>query len=393
VMSATDSIGTTNAEPRRVEAFLELIRRSRRGRLKVYLGYAAGVGKTYRMLREGHDLLDSGVDVVVGYVETHGRSEIERLAEDLPTVPRRSVEYRGIALEEMDVAAILERRPEVTLVDELAHTNAPGSKHEKRYEDVEDLLAAGIHVITTMNVQHLESLYETVQRVTGVRVVERVPDRLLAEADQIVNVDVSEEDLRERLRRGDVYGEERIERALANFFQQPNLKRLRNLTLREIASHLEAQDRTPGEEEDRFAAPDQVLVCLSSAGPDADALLRYGSRLAGKLNRTWYALYVQRPREAPTRIELGVQRQLAETLELANELGATLFTLEGEDVVETILGFVREYAVGHVVVGRSGQTSWLHRLLGRPSMVQRLLDAAAGVAVVVVDTATGVGRP
>src|SRR5512137_296529 len=198
----------------RANAFLRMIRHAQRGRLKVYLGYCPGVGKTYQMLQEGHRLKDDGIDVAVGLVETHGRADIARLAEGLEVVPRRRQEYRGVPVEEMDLDAILARKPQVALVDELAHTNVPGSRNDKRYQDVQDVLAAGIHVITTLNIQHMESLYDTVEKAVGVRVRERLPDKVIAEADQIVNVDLSTEDLRDRLKEGKVYTPERIEVAL-----------------------------------------------------------------------------------------------------------------------------------------------------------------------------------
>ena len=224
-------------------SFLRLIRRSQRGKLKVYLGYGAGVGKTWQMLQEGHRLQKEGVDVVVGLVETHGRAETAELIEGLEVVPRRQVQYRGIILEEMDLDAVLARRPEVALVDELAHTNVPGSKNAKRYQDVEDLLAAGIHVISTLNIQHLESLYDTVEAQIGVKVHERLPDSVLAEADEIVNVDLAPEDLLQRLREGKIYPQERISTALENFFRRANLDQLRELTLRELASQIDLKRR------------------------------------------------------------------------------------------------------------------------------------------------------
>ena len=208
-----------NPVENKADTFLRLIRRSQRGHLKVYLGYAAGVGKTYQMLLEGRRLKEEGIDVVVGLVETHGRVETERLLEGLEIIPRRRQEYRGIAVEEMDAGAILTRKPQVALIDELAHTNVPGSRNQKRYEDVQDILAAGIHVITTLNVQHLESLYDTVEKAVGVKVRERLPDRVIAQADQVVNVDLSSEDLKERLKEGKVYTPERIEMALEHFFK------------------------------------------------------------------------------------------------------------------------------------------------------------------------------
>src|SRR5438270_8830698 len=211
------------------EHFLTLIRQQQRGRLKVYLGFAAGVGKTYEMLQEAHRLKNQGVDVVVGLVETHGRAETAALLEGLEQVPRRLIEHRGVVLEEMDLDAVLARRPTVALVDELAHTNAPGSRYPKRYQDVDELLRAGVHVISTMNIQHLEGLYDMIERFTGVKVKERVPDYVLAQADQVVNVDLSAEDLQERLRAGKVYPAERAERALENFFTEQNLSQLREL--------------------------------------------------------------------------------------------------------------------------------------------------------------------
>ncbi|MHC5543117.1 histidine kinase, partial [Singulisphaera rosea] len=225
------------------EQFLNLIRRQERGRLKVYLGSSAGVGKTYAMLREGQRLKKQGLDVAIGIVETHGRVETAEQVGDLEIIPPRTIEYRSVTLSEMDTEAILARHPGVCLVDELAHTNAPGSRHGKRYQDVEDLLRAGIHVITTVNVQHLESLYDEVERSTGVKVKERLPDSVLGEADQIVNVDVSAEDLLERLKAGKVYPPERAERALANFFTAPNLTRLREITLPEMAHLIDRRHR------------------------------------------------------------------------------------------------------------------------------------------------------
>src|SRR5439155_12532732 len=231
------------------EHFLTLIRQQQRGRLKVYLGFAAGVGKTYEMLQEGQRLKRQGVDVVIGFVETHGRAETAAQIADLEQVPRRRIEYRGVVLEEMDLDAVLARRPTIALVDELAHTNAPGSRNAKRYQDVEELLRAGINVISTLNIQHLESLYDMVERTTGVKVKERVPDYVLGLADQLVNVDLPAEDLRERLLAGKVYPPERIAQALENFFTHGNLTRLRELVLGEIAHLLDRRRREQGGEE------------------------------------------------------------------------------------------------------------------------------------------------
>jgi two-component system, OmpR family, sensor histidine kinase KdpD len=340
----------------RADNFLRLIRRSQRGRLKVYLGYAAGVGKTYQMLLEGHRIKEDGIDLVVGLVETHGRAETEALLMGLEVIPRRKVVYHGIEIGEMDLDAILPRRPSVVLVDELAHTNVPGSKNTKRYQDIEELLLAGIHVVSTLNIQHLESLYETVERATGVKVRERIPDRVITEADELVNVDVTIEDLRRRLKEGKVYTKDRVETALGHFFRPTNLEQLRELTLRELAAQIDSRRRDP-QADDSPVSPDQIMVCLSSRGPNSEALLRYASRLAGRLNRNWYAVYVQTSKEKPTVIDTATQRILANTLTLAQELGAAVFTYKGDDIVKTILQFAREYRVGHIVVGTPGGES------------------------------------
>ncbi len=300
-------------------------------------------------------------------------------------VPRRKVEYHGVIMEEMDLEAILARRPQIVLVDELAHTNLPGSRNAKRYEDVQDLLAAGIHVISTLNLQHLESLYDTVEKLIGVKVTERLPDSVLAEADQVVNVDVTPEDLHKRLKSGKVYQQDRVATALDNFFTTANLEQLRELTLREVASQIDSKRREIIQLE-RKNSPDQVMVCLSSRGPDSATLLRYGSRLAGRLNRNWYAVYVQTPSEDPTVIDAATQRLLADNLTLANQLGAMVFTFRGEDVADTILRFAREYRVGHVVIGRPGSVSLWQRV--RQSQRGRAADSrgARRISLVVIDT-------
>jgi len=370
----------------RAESFLRLVRRSQRGKLKIYLGYCAGVGKTYQMLLEGQRFKEDGIDVVVGLLETHGREETECLLQGLEVIPRRRLVYRGIEIHEMDLDAIIARRPGVVLVDELAHTNVPGSRNAKRFQDVEEILGAGIHVISTLNIQHLESLYNTVEQVTGVKVRERLPDRMVSDADQIVNVDITTEDLRRRLEEGKVYTTECIETALTHFFRQSNLEQLRELTLRELAAQIDSRRRAPLADEVP-SSPDQVMVCLSSRSPNSEALLRYASRLAGRLNRNWYAVYVQTSSESPTKIDSETQRVLSNALTLAQQLGATVFTYKGDDIVKTILQFAKEYRVGHVVVGRSGsQLPLWKRLAGRSTLVQRLVEEAKGNTVVVLDT-------
>jgi two-component system sensor histidine kinase KdpD len=337
------------------------------------------------MLQEAHRLKQEGIDVVVGLVETHGRAETEKLLEGLEVVPRFVQPYRGISIEEMDVDAVLRRKPQVALVDELAHTNAPGSRNAKRYEDVQDLLAAGIHVMTTLNVQHLESLYDTVEKAVGVKVRERLPDSILAEADQIVNVDLTPEDLRERLKEGKVYTRERIPVALDHFFRTINLENLRELTLREMAAQIDLK-RHETEPEDEVIVPDQIMVCLSSRGPDSGKLLRFASRLAGRLNRNWYAVYVQTPSEESKVIDAQTQRLLSGTLTLAKELGAMVFTYKGEDIAEAILRFAREYRVSHIVMGSPAPLPFWKRLLGKRSIAEKLMEKSRGATIVVLDT-------
>ena len=365
------------------EQFLSLIRRQARGRLKVYLGSAAGVGKTYAMLREGHRLKAQGVDVVIGLVETHGRVETQQQIGDLEVIPPRVIEYRGVTLREMDLDAVRARRPTVCLVDELAHTNAPASRHAKRYQDVEDLLHAGIHVITTVNVQHLESLYDEIERATNVRVKERLPDRVLGEADQIVNVDISVEDLIERLNTGKVYPPERINTALENFFRPPNLTRLREITLTEIAHLIDRRTRRAQADQYPLSATDRVMVGLSSRSPNAPALLRKTARLADRLNAPWYAVYIQIPAEDLTRIDAATQRLISKHLELAQQLGGVPMTFRGPDVANTILAFAREYAIKVIVVGKS-QQPWYKRLWGN-SILERLERHSEGIDILIAD--------
>jgi two-component system sensor histidine kinase KdpD len=371
------------------EHFLSLIQRQQRGRLKVYLGFAAGVGKTYEMLQEAHRLRRTGVDVVVGIVETHGRAETAALVEGLEQVPRRKIEYRGVVLEEMDLEPLMVRHPTVALVDELAHTNAPGSRNGKRYQDVEELLRGGINVISTLNVQHLESLHDIVEQATGVRVKERVPDYVLGLADQLVNVDISAEDLRERLLAGKVYPAERIEAALENFFTLANLTQLRELAMEEIAHRLDRRRLDQREGRERGGS-ERVMVALSSRSPNAPMLLRKGARLADRLGAPWYAVYIQTPGETLEHIDAATQRQISNTLTLAQQLGATPLSFKGADVVSTIAAFVQEYGISHIVLGRT-QRPWYRRWFGQ-SVLDRLLRQVRGVDVLIVDGGDGRGR-
>lgn len=365
------------------EHFLNLIRKQQRGRLKIYLGFAAGVGKTYEMLQEGQRLKRRGVDVVIGVVETHGRVETATQIAELEQVPRRKIEYRGVVLEEMDLDAVLTRRPAVVLVDELAHTNAPGSRNAKRYQDVEELLRAGINVISTLNIQHLESLYDLVEKATGVKVKERIPDYVVGMADQLVNVDLSAEDLRERLLAGKVYPAERIDRALENFFTETNLTRLREFALEEIAHRLDRR-RTDADEIAKQGSSARVMVCLSSRGPNVEHLLRKGARVADRFSAPWYAVYIQTPKEDLTRIDAATQRQISNTLELVQKLGGVPMTFKGADVVSTIAAFAKEYAISHVVLGRT-RRPWFRRWFGQ-TLLDRLLQTLPDVDVLVAGT-------
>jgi two-component system sensor histidine kinase KdpD len=378
---------------RRAEDFLELVQRTRRGGLKLYIGFAAGVGKTYRMLEEARALEKRGVDVVLGFVETHGRTETAALIEGLEIVPRRKVEYRGVVVEEMDLDAILARKPELCVVDEIPHTNAPGSKNKKRYQDVLDILAAGINVIGALNIQHVESLKDVVEQATGVTIHETVPDGFLKEAVQVVNLDLAVEDLLERLKTGKIYAADKVAWALEHFFKDQNLTTLRELALREVAESLERQSETKartGTGEVR-AARGRVMVCMSSYPPHAETLLRKGSRMAGRLSGDWFVVYVETPQEAPDRIDSAAQRHLLANIELARELGAEVVRLQARDPVPALIDFARSHGVGHLVIGRSEQP-WWRQVLGR-SVVLRLLREAHDLDVHIVSVGGDEERP
>jgi len=354
---------------RRPEDFLELVERAKRGRLKLYVGFAAGVGKTYRMLQEAHELRRRGVDVVVAFVEPHGRAETAALVEGLEVVPRKRAEYRGVVVEEMDLDAVRARKPTVAVVDEIPHTNAPGSDNRKRYQDVLALLDAGINVIGAMNVQHLESLNGLIERATGVAVRETVPDTFLKQADQVVNLDLAVEDLQERLRAGKIYAQEKIPWALQNFFKDRNLATLRELALREVAESLDRAGLARGALE--LKASGRLMVCLASNPPRAKQLLSRGSRMAGRLNTDWFVVYVETPREAPNLIDSEAQRHLLANIEKAKELGAEVVRIKSDDPAQALLDFARAHGIAHVIVGRSLQPWWMQVLRG--SVLTRLL--------------------
>jgi len=376
-MSVADSPERPTADD-----FLEIIRQQQLGKLKIYLGPCPGVGKTYSMLIEGNRLKKRGVDVVIGYVEPHDRAETTAQIGDLEVIPPRLTSYHGITLTEMDVDAVIARKPTLALVDELAHTNAPDSKNHKRYEDVEDLLRAGINVITTVNIQHFESLYNIVEDATGVRVKERVPDEVIANADQIVNIDLPAEDLQERLNAGKIYPKERIQAALANFFTANNLTRLREMTLTETANFLDRRQRETSEHEPKLSATGQVMVAISSRGPDPGRLLRKTARLAAQLNAQWYAVYVRTPKESAIHIDAEAQRRVTDTLEMAQKMGGMVISLKHENVANALLSFANEYGITHIVLGRPGKKKpwqWFKR-----SLHEVLLDELKDVDLVIV---------
>jgi two-component system sensor histidine kinase KdpD len=372
------------AEPRpTAEALLSRIKEQARARLRIYIGAAPGVGKTYEMLQEAHALRARGLDVVVGFVETYGRRDTEAQIKDLEIIPLRAVDYRGATLQEMDVDAILRRKPQVSVVDELAHTNAPGSRHQKRYEDVLELLDAGIHVLTAVNIQHLETLNDAVARATGVRVRETVPDTFLHRADDVINVDITVDELRNRLREGKVYRPEKIEQALTNFFRKGNLSTLRELALRAVADEVSEKAARYRSREGLEPAliPERVMVCMSSNAL-APRVIRTGARIAGRLGSRWYAVYVETPREKPDRIDHRDAEALQQNIQLAESLGATVVRVRAERPAEGLIAFAQREGVTHVIFGQSARTRW--ELLWRGSTLDKFLAVVPDAAVQVV---------
>ena len=378
--SKTDRLLDTRATP---ESLLAKHQQAGRARLRVYLGAAPGVGKTYQMLEEAHLLKRQGVDVVVGFIEPHGRADTEALIGDLERVPLRRTEYRSVTLEEMDVEAIIARRPDVVLVDELAHTNVPGSKNRKRYEDVIEILDAGIPVVTAFNVQHIESLNDAIKRITGVHVRETIPDYFLKRANEVVNIDVSVDTLRTRLRQGKIYTVEKIEQALANFFRKCNLSALRELTLRQVAEDQAARAHDYRERGglEQAAIPERVMVCISSRG-SAKKLIRTSSRIAGRLASDWFAVYVETPREELGRIKPEDHVTLSENIRFAKELGAEVVKIKGSRVADALIDFARREGITHVVFGQSARSRW--DILLRGSVINRFLNEVREATVQVV---------
>ncbi|MBK8450334.1 MAG: sensor protein KdpD [Saprospiraceae bacterium] len=334
-----------------VQHFLDLIKKSRRGKFKIYIGMSAGVGKTYRMLQEAQSLLKNGIDVKIGYIETHNRKETHDLLEGLPVIPRRKLFYKGKELEELDVQAVINLRPEVVIVDELAHTNIEGSKNEKRWQDVLEILSAGINVISAINIQHIESLNEEVKKITGVEVKERVPDNIIAQADEVVNIDLTADELISRLKEGKIYQAEKIEMALNNFFKSEHILQLRELALKEVATQVE---RKVEKEIPRNVAlrHERFLACISSNEKTAKEIIRKTARLANYYNCKWYLLFVQTPKESPNNIPLDKQRYLINNFKLATELGGEIIKKEGKSVAKEIAEIAETLEITTICIGK-----------------------------------------
>lgn len=334
-----------------VQHFLDLIKKSRRGKFKIYIGMSAGVGKSYRMLQEAKTLLRNGIDVKIGFIETHNRKETHDLLDGLPVVPRRKLFYKGKELEEMDVQGIINLRPEVVIVDELAHTNIEGSKNEKRWQDVMDILSVGINVISAINIQHIESLNEEVKQITGVEVKERVPDSVLAQADEVVNIDLTADELIARLKEGKIYQAEKIETALHNFFKSEHILQLRELALKEVASQVERKVETEITKTNSLKH-ERFLACISSNEKTAKTVIRKTARLANYYHSKWYVLYVQTPKESPDKIPLDKQRHLINNFKLATELGAEIIKVESSSVSRSIIEQADERKITTICVGK-----------------------------------------
>jgi two-component system sensor histidine kinase KdpD len=366
---------------------------SPRGRLKVYIGMSAGVGKTYRMLQEAHDLLAKGVNIQVGYIETHHRAETHALLEGLPVIPRREVYYKGRRLEEFDLNATLLLAPTRVIVDELAHTNVPGSRHEKRWQDVVELLENGIDVITAVNIQHIESITDEVQRITGVAITERVPDSFLQRADEVVNIDLTADELITRMKEGKIYDKAKVETALKNFFQPEKILQLRELALKEVAGQVERKVESEVEPPKQLRR-EKFLACISSNHKAAGRIIRKTARLANYYQCEWYVLYVQTPRERLDRIPLDKQRHLLNHFKMAVEMGAEVIqaqsaeqgtgnpisglpmkvlNLANASVADAIMLVVRNRSITTVCIGKPHFN--IFQIILRTNVFNRLLNA------------------
>ncbi|MEC5165432.1 two-component system sensor histidine kinase KdpD [Flavobacterium sp. PL11] len=340
-----------NEKENNVKHFLDLIQKSRRGKFKIYIGMSAGVGKTYRMLQEAHTLLKNGIDVKIGYIETHNRKETHELLDGLPVIPRRSIFYKGKQLEEMDVQAIINLRPEVVIVDELAHTNVEGSKNEKRWQDVLEILESGINVISAVNIQHIESLNQDVKRITNIDVQERIPDHVLRMADEVVNIDLTSEDLIARLKEGKIYTADKIPTALNNFFKSDQILQLRELALKEVVNQVgrKVENEVP---KNLALKPQKIVACISSNDKMAKIVIRKTARLASYYNCKWYVLYVETPKESSNKIALDKQRHLINNFKLASQLNAEVIKTENSSITNAILEVVEQKNITTVCIGK-----------------------------------------
>jgi two-component system sensor histidine kinase KdpD len=340
-----------NEKENNVKHFLDLIQKSRRGKFKIYIGMSAGVGKTFRMLQEAHTLLRNGIDVKIGYIETHNRKETQDLIEGLPIIPRRTLFYKGKQLEEMDLQAIINLRPEVVIVDELAHTNIEGSKNEKRWQDVLEILEAGINVISAVNIQHIESLNKNVKYITNIEVQERIPDSVLKLADEVVNIDLTADELITRLKEGKIYTADKIPTALSNFFKSDQILQLRELALKEVASQVvrKVENEVP---KNHALKHERFLACISSNDKTAKTVIRKTARLASYYNSSWYVLYVETPSESSDKIALDKQRHLINNFKLATQLGGEVIKVENKNITDAILDIAGQKQITTVCIGK-----------------------------------------
>ncbi|MBT1711445.1 sensor protein KdpD [Fulvivirgaceae bacterium PWU5] len=358
-----------------VQHFLGLIRKSRRGKFKIYIGMSAGVGKTYRMLQEAHSLMRNGVDVQIGYVETHNRRETHGLVDGLPIIARKTLFYKGKELDEMDLQAIVNLHPELVIVDELAHTNIPGSKHEKRWQDVLEILEAGISVISAVNIQHIESINEEVRSITGIAVTERVPDKVLQLADEVVNIDLTADELIARLKEGKIYEASKIETALRNFFQSDKILQLRELALKEVASQVERKVDSEVTINARLRH-ERFLACISSNADNARMIIRKTARLASYYNSKWCVLYVQTSAEDVNRIKLSVQRHLINNFKMATEMGAEVIQVKSDNIPSSIIDVAEQRKITTICMGMPRLRLW--KILTRTSSFTRLVKKLSG---------------
>jgi two-component system sensor histidine kinase KdpD len=340
-----------NNKEQSVDHFLDLIKKSRRGKFKIYIGMSAGVGKTYRMLKEVRSLLRNGIDVKIGYIETHQRKDTEALMEGLSVIPRRKLFYKGKELEEMDLNAIINLHPEVVVVDELAHTNIEGSKNEKRWQDVVDILNAGINVISAINIQHIESLNEEVEQITGAKINERIPDKVLQMADEVVNIDLTADELIDRLKQGKIYNLNKVPTALGNFFQTERILQLRELALREVANQVERKISTELPKNIK-ARQELFLACISTNEESAKVIIRKTARLAAYYHSKWYVLYVQTSNESSDKINLASQRHLINNMKLATQLGGEVLKVKDDNIAKTIWETAEKYEITTICIGK-----------------------------------------